>query len=75
MFDETLEVHPHEKTFKEDNRVRWISNSRQLNKVKRMKAISVADDHGHFAPCSRYKFFTKINVSIQYYTFELDSKS
>ena len=36
-FDETLDVHPHEKTFKEDNRVRWISNSRQLNKVKRQK--------------------------------------
>ena len=31
---------------KEDNRVRWISNSRQLNKVKRTKAISVANDHG-----------------------------
>jgi hypothetical protein len=49
MFDETLDIHPHEKTFKEDNRVRWMTNSRQLNKVKRTKAISVADDHGHFA--------------------------
>jgi hypothetical protein len=36
-FDETLDVYPHEKTFKEDNRVRWISNSRQLNKVMRHK--------------------------------------
>jgi hypothetical protein len=49
MFDETLDVYPHEKTFKEDNRVRWISNSHQLNKVKRSKEISIADDHGHFA--------------------------
>jgi hypothetical protein len=49
MFGETFDVHPHEKTFKEDNRVCWISNSPQLNKVKRTKAISVADDHGHFA--------------------------
>jgi hypothetical protein len=35
----------HLKTLKkEDNRVRWISNSRQLNKVIRRKA----DNHGHF---------------------------
>ncbi len=75
MFDETLDVHPHEKTFKEDNRVRWISNSRQLNKVKRQKQYPFPMITDILRTCSRYKFFTKLDVSMQYYVFELDNKT
>ncbi len=59
---------------KEDSRVCWISNSRQLNKVKRRKQypLPIIMDilHKHF----RYKFFTKLDISMQCYTFELDNK-
>jgi hypothetical protein len=66
----------HLKTFKkEDNRVRWISNSRQLNRVIRRKQypLPVITDILHTR--SGYKFFAKFDVSMQYYTFELDNKS
>ncbi len=75
MFNETLDVHPHEKTFKEDNRVHWISNSRQLNEVKRRKQYLLPMITDILHKCSRYKFFTKLDISMQYYTFELDNKS
>jgi hypothetical protein len=42
---------------------------------QKMKAISVADNHGLLRKRSRYKFFTNLDVSMQYYTFELDNKS
>ncbi len=75
MFDETLDAHPHEETFKKDNRVCWISNSRQLNKVKRRKQYPLPMITDILRTCSRYKFFTKLDVSMQYYTFELDNKN
>ncbi len=75
MFDETLDTYPHEKTFKEDNRVCWISNSRQLMKVKRRKQYPLPMNTDILCKCSRYKFFTKLDISMQYYTFELDNKS
>ncbi len=75
MLDETLDVYPHEITFKEDNRVRWISNSYQLNKVKRRKQYPLPIIMDILCTCSRYKFFTKLDIGMQYYTFELDNKS
>ncbi len=58
-----------------DSRVRWISNLCQLNKVIRRKQYPwpIITDilHKH----SGYKFFTKVDVSMQYYTFELDKES
>jgi hypothetical protein len=59
----------HLKTFKkEDNRVRWISNSRQLNKVIRCKQYPLPIIMDILRKCSGYKFFTKLDVSMQYYS-------
>jgi hypothetical protein len=60
---------------KKDGRVRWISNLHQLNKVIRCKQYSFQIITDILRKHSGYKFFTKIEVSMQYYTFELDKES
>ncbi len=60
---------------KEDNRVRWINNSHQLNKVKRQKQYPMPIITDILRKRSRYKFFNKLDVSRHYYMFELDNKS
>jgi hypothetical protein len=56
-------------------RVCWISNLCQLNKVIRRKQyplpIIMDIKHKHYW----YKFFTKLDFSMQYHTFELDEES
>jgi hypothetical protein len=62
-------------TPKKDGRVHWISNLCQLNKVIRRKQylrliiMDILREH------SGYKFFMELDVSMQYYTFELDEES
>jgi hypothetical protein len=66
----------HLKTFKrEDNRVCWISDSRQLNRVIKRKQYPLPTITDILRKCSGYKFLTKVDNSMQYYTFELDNKS
>eukprot|EP00804_Cyclotella_cryptica_P031168 CCRYP_011780-RA/>CCRYP_011780-RA protein AED:0.44 eAED:0.44 QI:0/-1/0/1/-1/0/1/0/192 len=56
-------------------RVHWISNLQQLNKViKRCQyPLHIISDILH--KCFGYKFFTKLDVSMQHYIFELDEES
>jgi hypothetical protein len=60
---------------KEIGRVRWISNLRQLNKAIRCKQYPLPIITGILRKRSGYKFFTKLDVSMQCYTFELDKES
>ncbi len=60
---------------KKDGRVRWIINLCQLNKVSRRKQYLLPIIMDILRKCSGYKFFTKLDVSMQYNTFELDKES
>ncbi len=96
MFDETLDIYPHEKVYIDIDPnakpvhsmphpvpqihlnifiIHWISNSHQLNKVMRHKQYLLPIITDILCKWSGHKFFTKLDISMQYYTFELDNKS
>jgi hypothetical protein len=60
---------------KKDGRVHWISNLHQLNKVIRCKQYPLPIITDILRKHSGYNFFTKLEVSMQYYTFEIDKES
>jgi hypothetical protein len=49
MFDETLDIYPHENTFKGRQQRMLDQQLMSTEQSQKTKAISVADNHGHFA--------------------------
>jgi transposase InsO family protein len=60
---------------KKDKTVRWVSDFRKLNSMlrRRVYPLPKIQDVLHRRP--GYKYFTKIDLSMCYYTFELDEAS
>ena len=60
---------------KKDSAVRWISDLRELNKVVIRNQYPLPIICGVLKKLIRYKFFTTLDISMQYYTLELDNES
>ena len=60
---------------KKDDCVRWISDFRALNKAIICKVYPIPRIQDILNCHPRYEFLTKIDISMQYYTFDLDEHS
>ena len=58
-----------------DGHIHWISSFRGLNKHLRQKVYPLPRIGDILAKCTGYQYLSKINISMQYYTFELDKES
>ena len=60
---------------KKDGRVRWVSDFRILNSMLKRKVFPLPRIQDMLNKRRGYKYFTKIDISMCYYTFELDEES
>ena len=56
---------------RKDKTVRWVSGFQELNKLICRKIFPIPLIQEILNKQSGYKYFTKIDISMQYYTFEL----
>ena len=60
---------------KKDGRVRWMSDFRKLNKLLKRPRYFLPSIPEIMQRRQRFKFITKIDISMRFYTFEIDAQS